>query len=65
MRNEPNLPTQHVKSLNAARYVRQRNTLRLNFNHVMSGKTSRQKVCKNVQKVLVLLSAVANLAIDH
>ena len=58
--NESNLAMQRAKSLNAARYVCKHNTLRLKFNHAKFGETSRQKVCKNRQKVPILLTVVVN-----
>ena len=60
-----NLPTQHVIFPNMARYDCKHNTLRLKFTHVIFTETPRQKVCKNVQKVPVLLSVDANSAIEH
>ena len=58
--NASNLPTWHVMIRNATRYVCKHNTLRLKFTLSFFEDFSSQKVCKNVQKVPVLLSVDAN-----
>ena len=58
--NASDLSTWHVMIRNATRYVDKHNTLRLKFPAVVSSVFPREKVCKNVQKVPVLLSADAN-----